>query len=447
MLTDTKLKTLKPKEKTYKVVDRDGMYVTVSPAGAITFRYDYRLNGRRETLTLGRYDSTLPGKGTRNLASLEFGTSLSLAETRMLLMEAKRLVEAGISPARTKAEKRTVASESLTFEEWTQKYFEFKSDPKSGSEQLADSTLEMRKSTYKRVLAGKLGKLKLDEITPLRLKALLDDLKEKRGPAVALHAREIVLNIFRHARGCGLKTVNPAEEVRASSIATMKPRERALSPEEIRVFFLALEQVATMPTLRLAIKFILLTGVRKSEFIGATWDEIDFKNDRWVIPSKRMKAGRDHVVYLADQAMDILTVFRTCFRCSRYLHPSRYDSDTPISNATLNRVITAAVMRIIKTDPDFQSFGVHDLRRTFSTCLNRAKFDERWIEMALAHAPKNRIAAIYNVSRYSAERRIMTQCWANMIDCWLKGTSARDVITEARKMAFEVLDLEISEDL
>ena len=31
------------------------MYVTVSPSGTVTFRYDYRFNGRRETLTLGRY--------------------------------------------------------------------------------------------------------------------------------------------------------------------------------------------------------------------------------------------------------------------------------------------------------------------------------------------------------------------------------------------------------
>ncbi len=31
------------------------MYVTVSPVGTVTFRYDYRLNGRRETLTIGRY--------------------------------------------------------------------------------------------------------------------------------------------------------------------------------------------------------------------------------------------------------------------------------------------------------------------------------------------------------------------------------------------------------
>lgn len=33
MLTDTALKNLKPKGSLYKVADRDGMYVTVSPVG------------------------------------------------------------------------------------------------------------------------------------------------------------------------------------------------------------------------------------------------------------------------------------------------------------------------------------------------------------------------------------------------------------------------------
>ena len=55
MLTDAAIKALKPKDKLYKIVDRDGMYVVVQPSGSIVFRLDYRLNGRRETLTLGRY--------------------------------------------------------------------------------------------------------------------------------------------------------------------------------------------------------------------------------------------------------------------------------------------------------------------------------------------------------------------------------------------------------
>ncbi|MFC0687749.1 Arm DNA-binding domain-containing protein, partial [Novosphingobium clariflavum] len=52
MLTDAAIKALKPKDKLYKIVDRDGMYVVVQPSGSIVFRLDYRLNGRRETLTV-----------------------------------------------------------------------------------------------------------------------------------------------------------------------------------------------------------------------------------------------------------------------------------------------------------------------------------------------------------------------------------------------------------
>jgi hypothetical protein len=55
LLTDIAIKSLKSKDKPYKVADRDGLYVSVAQTGTKTFRYDYRVNGRRETLTIGRY--------------------------------------------------------------------------------------------------------------------------------------------------------------------------------------------------------------------------------------------------------------------------------------------------------------------------------------------------------------------------------------------------------
>ena len=57
MLTDTKLRNLKPQDKLYKVNDRDGLYVAVTPAGTISFRHNYSISGRQETLTIGRYGS------------------------------------------------------------------------------------------------------------------------------------------------------------------------------------------------------------------------------------------------------------------------------------------------------------------------------------------------------------------------------------------------------
>jgi hypothetical protein len=58
MLTDTALKNLKPRERLYKVSDRDGMYATVSPAGLVTFRYDYRRVAVQAQETHGRGQHT-----------------------------------------------------------------------------------------------------------------------------------------------------------------------------------------------------------------------------------------------------------------------------------------------------------------------------------------------------------------------------------------------------
>ena len=41
MLTDRELGAIKPREKTFKVTDRDDMYAAVLPTGTISFRYDY----------------------------------------------------------------------------------------------------------------------------------------------------------------------------------------------------------------------------------------------------------------------------------------------------------------------------------------------------------------------------------------------------------------------
>lgn len=277
----------------------------------------------------------------------------------------------------------------------------------------------MRKSVYNRNLALEFGCLKLEEITPVRLMARCEKIKERGAAAPAVHAREIVLQVFRFIQARGLKVENPAEAIRPSAIATFKARDRALSPSEIHVFFSALEQTATMSTLRLAIKFMLLTLVRKSEFIEATWDEVNFETEVWTIPKERMKAGRPHNVYLSQQALDILIAFKTCFGASSYLHPGRYETKLPISAATLNRVIDATVKLIRDQEGDFEPFTVHDLRRTASTVLHEVGFNSDWIEKCLAHEQRG-VRAIYNKAEYAEQRRTMLQAWADMLDGWIQ---------------------------
>ena len=415
MLTDMQLRALKPTGKIYKVADQQGLYVAVTRTGVVSFRFDYRVNGRRETLVIGKYDPTVGAKKPRELDELDYGMSLSLAEARLLMTRAHRSIEQGESPSRSKVEKRTEAADALTFGSWAEKYF--------AEADLAESTKAMRKSVYDRNLADEFGRLKLEEITPVRLMARCEKIKERGAAAPAVHAREIVLQVFRFIQARGLKIDNPAESIRPSAIATFKARDRALTPAEIHTFFKALEQTATMSTLRLAVKFMLLTLVRKTEFIEAKWDEVNFETAIWTIPKERMKAGRPHNVYLSQQALDILVAFKTCFSASSYLHPGRYETELPISSATLNRVIDATVKVVHDRGEDFDPFTVHDLRRTASTLLHEAGFNSDWIEKCLAHEQRG-VRAIYNKAEYAEQRRAMLQAWADMLDAWIKNSAS-----------------------
>ncbi len=411
MLTDMQLRALKPAEKIYKVADQRGLYAAVMPSGAVSFRYDYRINGRRETLVIGRYDSSLSARKPRKPDELGFGMAISLSEARLLRDHAYGAVQCGQSPSRAKAERRVEAAEALTFGKWAEKYF--------AETTLADSTRSMRKSVYERNLASEFGRLKLEEITPARLMARCEKIKERGAAAQAVHAREIVLQVFRFIEARGIKVDNPAVAIRPSAIATFKARDRALSPEEIHIFFNALDQTPTAPTLRLVIKFMLLTLVRKSEFIDATWDEVDFETATWTIPKERMKARRPHSVYLSEQALDILVMLKTCFGSSLYLHPGRYETALPISAATLNRVIDSTVKLICAKGEEFEPLTVHDLRRTASTHLHEAGFNSDWIEKCLPHEQRG-VRAIYNKAEYAVQRRAMLQAWADILDRWIK---------------------------
>lgn len=396
MLSDMKLRSLKAGEKPYTVADRDGMYVTVLKSGAVSFRYDYRLNGRRETLTFGQYGPS----------------GLTLAEARERLIEARKKVAAGVSPAGEKQRDKTQLKAEKRIDEMAEVWL--------ANYKMADSTRAMRESILKRDLLPEFGRRLPHEFTDVDLRALCDRIVARGAPATAVHLREIVMYMYAWAIDKGGKFANPAAGIRPSSIATFQAKDRALSPGEVGVFFRALDKVGTLPTIRLALKFILLTMVRKGELLQACWDEIDFREATWVIPKERMKLRRPHVVYLSQQAMDILIALKTCAGGSNYLLPSRYDADKGMSNATLNRVIDAAVVLAKKDDLPLEDFTVHDLRRTASTLLHEAGYNSDWIEKCLAHEQRG-VRAVYNKAEYAEQRRGMLQDWANMIDCWVAG--------------------------
>ena len=293
---------------------------------------------------------------------------------------AKKMIAAGKSPAKEKARDKARVKDAETFGAWAEKWLR--------GYQMADSTRDMRRSIYERELKPKFSNQKLVEITHEDLRALTDAIVERGAPATAVHAREVMLQVFRWAIERGQKVENPAELVRP-----------------------------TTPSIRAAAKLLLLTMVRKSELTNATWSEINFSEALWTIPKERMKRRNPHLVFLSRQALDIFIALKTFAGGSDYVLPSRYDSDLPMSSATLNQVLTLTYRLAQKEGKSLAKFGPHDLRRTASTLLHEAGYNTDWIEKCLAHEQRG-VRAVYNKAEYREQRTAMLQDWADMIDEW-----------------------------
>ena len=163
MLTDVAIKALKSKEKDYKVADRDGMYLHVTTKGALSFRMDYRLNGRRETIYLGKYGPD----------------GLSLARAREKCIDARRAIADGISPAIEKQREKRRLKESKSFGEFGEKWLT--------AAPMADSTRAMRRSIFERELLPVWRNRLLTEISPDGLRAHCASIVDRgHGPEPAM---------------------------------------------------------------------------------------------------------------------------------------------------------------------------------------------------------------------------------------------------------------------
>lgn len=171
MLTDAGLRNIRAKSKSYKLTDRDGLYVLVSPSGGIAFKYDYRFNGRRETVNLGAYGPA----------------GVSLAKAREKLIDAKRQILEGVSPALEKQRIKRRLKEAHSFEQIAQRWME--------TAPMADSTRNMRRAIFNREVLPTWGNRLLAEITPNDLRAHCGAIVERGAPATAIHVRDIVKQI------------------------------------------------------------------------------------------------------------------------------------------------------------------------------------------------------------------------------------------------------------
>jgi integrase len=159
-----------------------------------------------------------------------------------------------------------------------------------------------------------------------------------------------------------------------------------------------------------ALKLSALFALRPGELRKLTWGEIDIENALISIPAHKMKKRRDHLLPLAQQAIALLKTIQplTDRGEDSYVFPSIRSSKRPMSENTIN----ASLRRLGYTKEEMVP---HGFRTTFSSSANDNNWDERWVEMQLAHKTQG-VKGVYNRAKYLDQRRRMLQWWADYLD-------------------------------
>lgn len=73
-LTDTALRSIRPRDRAYKVYDHDGLFLLINPGGSKLWRWCYRVDGKEKLMGLGQYPIvTLAGARTSSRGEQESG--------------------------------------------------------------------------------------------------------------------------------------------------------------------------------------------------------------------------------------------------------------------------------------------------------------------------------------------------------------------------------------
>ena len=388
-LTDTKLKALKPKDKTYSVSDDRGLLIDVLKTKKV-WRMRYRLDGKQEKVTFGEYPD------------------VSLAEARELREEARKLVAKGISPARQKQKQKREERALDTIADFIIIWFDEVAT-------MRNKNPKTMKAIIKNDIIPTIGKIKLKDCTVTDVLKVTDKIKSRGSDHVALVARNILKRMFSYAISREKAQYNPAGAIEAQYIATAKSRDVSLTPDEIGKLLRGIYTANFRRQYKLALHLLILTMVRKSELLNAEWSEIDFKKSLWTIPAHRMKKSKPHLVPLSRQALAMFEELKALSSKSDYILPSRNTLKRPTSKSALNYVVGSL-------DVDVKHFVLHDFRRTASTLLNESGFNSDWVEKALAHEQKG-VRGVYNRAEYLPQRKEMLQWWADFVNEQIDETS------------------------
>jgi integrase len=387
-LTDTAIRTAKPRNKPYKMADEKGMFLYVTPTGGKLWRLKYRFDGKEKLLSLGTYPE------------------VSLKDARASRDEARKLHANKIDPSENRKVQKTARVERAanSFEviarEWYAKY-------RSGwSRSHADRTIRRLENDVFPWVGGR----PIAEIAAPEILALLRRIEGRGTLDTAHRAHQNCSQVFRYAIATGRAVRDPTPDLRGALPSAKGAHFAAIiEPNEVGALLRAIDGFKGTFIVQCALKLAPLLFVRPGELRQARWREFDLDKAEWKYQVSKTKT--DHLVPLACQAVKILNELFPLSGHTEFVFPGARSNGRAMSDAAVN-----AALRRMGYDTKNEMTG-HGFRAMARTILHQEiGIAPEIIEHQLAHRVPDSLGTAYNRTKFIKERRKMMQQWADYLD-------------------------------
>jgi integrase len=354
-----------------------------------------------------------PRSGKTSRATIGSYPDVSLADARERAGTMRRQVAGGENPVDAKRREREL-SMIKTFQALADRYLNEHARRRKRSADADDRNLRLH-------VLPKWRDRCYDEIGRSDVIELVEGLVTVGKQTLANRVQALISSVYSFAMDADLVKGNPCARLRRRGVEAV--RQRVLADDEIQLFWSNIINKPVSPRVGLALRLILLTGVRPGEAAGAARVELanlsDSAQARWIIPASRSKNRRAHLVPLSDMALQtIFSALELAGDNSEFLFSSPSVGGAPITAHAL----AVAMARFAESiDPNVgkswrgDSPSPHDLRRTVATRLAEVGVAKEDRDAVLNHTPHDVGKKHYDLYEREREKRRALELWASTL--------------------------------
>ena len=335
------------RSKAYECSDSDvvGLRIMVTKSGRKFWFWRYTFQGRKRAARVGEYPST------------------DLQAARRRASEMRALLDQGKDVQFEKDDLKSMP----TFAEFAER--EYMPMARQTKRSYKDDAHRLKNH-----LLPRFGHKRLSEITTREVQACVGEIARTHSNASSNRVLSLISRMLKLGVLWQIIDKNPC--VGISKLKEARVHERYLTSTEISQLLHAMEaDKCTFGTA--AIKFLLLTGMRRNEALRAKWEQVDLERGLMHLPMT--KSGKSKNNALSTEAMDLLNALPSK-GTSQWIFPGRNRiDDRPLFN--IDKCLARCLERA-----GLKKMRVHDLRHAHASILAQNGFSLYVIQTALGHA-------------------------------------------------------------